>query len=127
MCGDATNLYLRADQSNEKRWRRFRGLSRDWPSRPKSHIFVRPTGHCRTHAMTSPDDLKSRKPRVRKRCHSIPAVADTIEVSPSSVRRLIRDGVLETIYIGASVRVTDESLERLIQAGTRRSSRRGNK
>jgi hypothetical protein len=77
--------------------------------------------------MTSPDDLQGRKPSVRKRCHSILAVAETIEVSPSSVRRLIRDKVLETIYIGASVRVTDESLERLIQAGTRRSRRRGNK
>lgn len=63
----------------------------------------------------------------RRRCHRIPAVAEDLDTSPSSVRRLIREGHLEAIYIGSSVRVTDESLEALLKTGTRRRRPRGKK
>lgn len=61
------------------------------------------------------------------RVHSIPAVADGLDTSPNSVRRLIRNGELEVIYIGASVRITDRSYRRLLKTGTRRPRTRGKK
>ena len=59
----------------------------------------------------------------RKRCLRIPAVAELLDVSPSTVRRLIRNDELEAIQIGNSVRVSDVSVDRLINAGRRRYRR----
>jgi excisionase family DNA binding protein len=58
-------------------------------------------------------------PTTRNRCRRISAVAEHLDISVSSVRRLIRDGRLEAIRIGSSLRVTDASLNRLINAGRR--------
>jgi excisionase family DNA binding protein len=66
-------------------------------------------------------------PTPRNQCRRITAVADVLDISVSSVRRLIRDGQLEAIRIGASVRVTEASLDRLLSAGRRRSKRGGRK
>ena len=59
----------------------------------------------------------------RRQCLRIPTVAELLDVSPSTVRRLIRDGRLEAISIGSSVRVIETSVERLINAGRRRYRR----
>ena len=63
----------------------------------------------------------------RRQCLRIPTVAELLDVSPSSVRRLIRNGELEAIEIGGSVRVIDASVDRLIDAGRRRYRRRAKK
>lgn len=73
------------------------------------------------------EDLEPAAPSQPRRCHRIAAVAEVLDISPSSVRRLIRDGQLEAIRIGASVRVSATSLERLLSNGTRRSKRKGKK
>ena len=73
------------------------------------------------------DDREDRSPTTRRnQCLRIASVAECLEISISSVRRLIRGGQLQAVQIGASVRVTEESLEHLLSAGKRRS-RRGSK
>ena len=61
------------------------------------------------------------------RCLRIAAVAEILDLSVSSVRRLIRDGRLDAVRIGASVRVTESSLDALLKTGTQRSKRRAKK
>jgi excisionase family DNA binding protein len=73
------------------------------------------------------DDERVATARQRSQCLRIAGVAELLDISISSVRRLIRDGQLESIRIGASVRVPEASLERLISAGRRRSRREGKK
>jgi excisionase family DNA binding protein len=51
----------------------------------------------------------------------ISLVAELLDLSVSSVRRLIRDGRLDAIRIGAAVRVTEGSVDRLLSAGRRHS------
>ena len=58
-----------------------------------------------------------------RQCLRIPTVAELLDVSPSTVRRLIRDGRLEAIRIGSSVRVTEASVGHLLDAGRRRYRR----
>jgi excisionase family DNA binding protein len=54
-------------------------------------------------------------------------VAEFLDISISTVRRLIRNGELKAIRIGASVRITEASLDRLLNAGRPRSTPRGKK
>jgi excisionase family DNA binding protein len=58
------------------------------------------------------------------RCLRPAAVADHLDISISSVRRLIHAGQLDTIRIGSSIRVTESSVEKLLKTGTRRARRR---
>lgn len=48
------------------------------------------------------------------RYHRIETVADKLDLSPRSVRRLIDSGALQAVKIGGSVRVSDTDLELLI-------------
>jgi excisionase family DNA binding protein len=73
------------------------------------------------------DDGSSAITLQRNQCLRISGVADILDISISSVRRLIRDGQLESIRIGSSVRVPEVSLERLLNAGRRRSRRKSKK
>jgi excisionase family DNA binding protein len=66
-------------------------------------------------------------PIVRNQCRRISAVAELLDISVSSVRRLIRDGRLAAVYIGTSLRVPEQGLEALLKAGARRSKGRGKK
>jgi hypothetical protein len=59
-----------------------------------------------------------------ERLHRISHIAEILDASLSTVRRLIADGLLDPRYIRGSLRVTDTSLQTLLQAGTRRSRRR---
>jgi len=63
----------------------------------------------------------------RNQCLRIASVADVLDISVSSIRRLIRDGKLAAVYIGTSLRVPEQSLEALLKAGARRSRDRGRK
>jgi excisionase family DNA binding protein len=58
-------------------------------------------------------------PAPRNQCLRIPAVAEQLDISISSVRRLIRDRQLEAIRIGSSVRVPESSVDRLLESGRR--------
>ena len=55
-----------------------------------------------------------------EKLHRVTHVEDVLDASASTVRRLIKDGVLESRYIRGSLRVTDSSLLALLRAGTRR-------
>jgi excisionase family DNA binding protein len=48
--------------------------------------------------------------------HSINTVAERLDLSPRSVRRLIDSGKLQAVKIGGSVRVSDDELQRLLIA-----------
>jgi hypothetical protein len=61
------------------------------------------------------------------RLHRAAHVADWLDTSISTVRRLVRLGKLDSVYIGASLRITDGSVRALANAGTRRSKPRGKK
>jgi hypothetical protein len=61
------------------------------------------------------------------RLHRPSYVADWLDTSISTVRRLVRVGKLEAVYIGASLRITDSSVRGLARSGTRRSKPRGKK
>jgi excisionase family DNA binding protein len=54
-------------------------------------------------------------------------VADCLDTSLSTVRRLVRQGKLEAVYIGSSLRITDRSIRAIAKSGTRRSRPRGKK
>ena len=73
------------------------------------------------------DDVEPSAPSQPRRCHRIAAVGDVLDISPSSVRRLIQAGQLDVVHINSSVRVTEASLERLLSTGRRRPRRRGKK
>ena len=55
-----------------------------------------------------------------ERLLSIQTVAELMDVSASSVRRLIADGALEVVYVGALVRVPERSFRAFVNAGMRR-------
>jgi hypothetical protein len=57
-----------------------------------------------------------------EKLHRITHVEDVLDASASTVRRLIKDDVLESRYIRGSLRVTDSSLLALLSAGTRRNA-----
>lgn len=65
-------------------------------------------------------------PIPRNQCRRISAVAELLDISISSVRRLIRGGQLRAVHIGVSVRVTETSLEALLKAGKQQTRRRRN-
>lgn len=79
--------------------------------------------------MTAHQDHDDHKPRLApcNQCRRITAVAEFLDISISTVRRLIRNGELKAIRIGASVRITEASLDRLLNAGRRRSTPRRKK
>ena len=83
--------------------------------------------HDKSHDGPPDDDGSSAITLQRNQCLRISGVADILDISISSVRRLIRDGQLESIRIGSSVRVPEVSLERLLNAGRRRSRRKSKK
>jgi excisionase family DNA binding protein len=66
-------------------------------------------------------------PARRNQCLRIVTVAEVLDISVSSVRRLIRKGKLSVVYIGSSLRVSEQSLETLLKSGTRRLRGRGTK
>lgn len=61
------------------------------------------------------------------RLHRPSHVAEWLDTSLSTVRRLVREGLLEAVYVGASLRVTDRSYRYVVKHGTRRSRPRGKK
>jgi excisionase family DNA binding protein len=65
------------------------------------------------------------RPAVSQDLHRIPEVAAGLDVSMSTVRRLVHYGHLEGILIGKSLRITDRSYRRLIEHGTSRRRPRG--
>jgi excisionase family DNA binding protein len=67
------------------------------------------------------------KQHIRERFHRISHVAETLDMSISTIRRLIRDGQLDSIRIGSLVRVPASSLEAFLKAGKQHSRRRGKK
>jgi excisionase family DNA binding protein len=60
------------------------------------------------------------EPQLRTHLYSINTVAERLDVSQDTVRRLIARGLIRSIRIGASVRVSAEELEAFV------NSRRGN-
>lgn len=46
--------------------------------------------------------------------HRIDVIADRLDLSPRSVRRLIDSGKLQAVKIGGAVRVSDDELQRLL-------------
>jgi len=53
----------------------------------------------------------------RRRLHTIKDVCEEARTSPATTWRLIGRGVLQTVKIGRRTLVTDESLQRLVEAG----------
>jgi hypothetical protein len=74
--------------------------------------------------MTPRDEEADRDEAMNRLCHSVGHVAEILDVSTSAVRRMIRNKQLDAIYFGASLRVTDLSLQRVAQVGTRRRAAR---
>ena len=77
--------------------------------------------------MTARDDDAAAPATLVRRCLRISIVAEELDVSVSTVRRLIADGKLVSIRIGSTVRVTEASLDALLRGGARPSRRRGGK
>lgn len=50
------------------------------------------------------------------RYHRVERIAERLDLSPRSVRRLIDSGKLQAVKIGGSVRVSDDELLRLLLA-----------
>ena len=46
-----------------------------------------------------------------KKFYSIPQVADMLEVSPITIRRLIWNQKLEAVKVGKSIRIADEDID----------------
>jgi hypothetical protein len=61
------------------------------------------------------------------RLHRPSNIADWLDTSLSTVRRLARAGILEAVYVNASMRITDRSYRRVAKQGTQRSRPRGKK
>ncbi len=59
--------------------------------------------------------------------HSPQHAADLLDTSISSVRRLVRLGELEAVYLLTSLRITDRSVQRVAKNGTRRTRSRAKK
>ena len=57
------------------------------------------------------------QPPRRRRLHTIKDVRAEARISHATAWRLIGRGVLQTVKIGRRTLVTDESLERLVNAG----------
>lgn len=51
--------------------------------------------------------------------NSVKKTATRIDVSPATVRRMIRDGRLGFHRIGRSIRVSDSEIQRLLESGYR--------
>jgi excisionase family DNA binding protein len=83
--------------------------------------------HLRADHVDQDDDDGAVATAQRTRCLRILTVAQDLDVSVSSVRRLIRNGELEAVRIGNSVRVTEVGLDRLLKAGRHRYRRLGKK
>lgn len=71
-----------------------------------------------TPSMTSPTSSTQSTPAL----HTSREVAKILNVSLATIRRLMTRGQLKKIYIGDSVRVTDESLQAILRSGTGPSS-----
>ena len=65
----------------------------------------------------APDAGQQRSVRLHRPTH----VAEGLDVSLSTVRRLVREGILEAVYVGASMRISDRSYRYVAKHGTRRS------
>jgi excisionase family DNA binding protein len=59
---------------------------------------------------------KTRKTASGPKYHRVETVAEKLDLSPRSVRRLIDNGQLQAVKIGGAVRVSDEELQRLLLA-----------
>jgi hypothetical protein len=70
------------------------------------------------------DEDVERDASMSRLCHTVSHVAEILDVSSSAVRRMIRNKQLDGIYFGASLRITDLSLQRVAQVGTRRRAAR---
>ncbi len=68
---------------------------------------------------------KNREPTVPRRLYSITEICDTLGRSRATVWRLIADGTLSVVRLGAATSVTAESLERLIREGSPTVAGRG--
>jgi helix-turn-helix protein len=53
----------------------------------------------------------------RRKLHTIKDVCAEARTSPATTWRLIGRGVLKTVKIGRRTLITDESLQRLVEAG----------
>lgn len=80
-------------------------------------------------ASICPDEAENAAPRENRslRLHRPAHVAECLDISLSTVRRLMRDGELEVVHIGGSVRITETSLKALLKDGRRRAKRAGKK
>jgi Helix-turn-helix domain len=56
-------------------------------------------------------------PAPRRRLHTIKDVCAEARTSPATTWRLIGRGVLQTVKIGRRTLITDDSLQRLLEAG----------
>jgi excisionase family DNA binding protein len=54
----------------------------------------------------------------KRKFYSIPQVANLLEVSPLTIRRLIWKGKLESVKVGKSIRVSNEQLDSYINKGS---------
>lgn len=59
--------------------------------------------------------MSPKRPTIPK-FHSIKTVAERLDLSPRSVRRLIDSGKLHAVKIAGAVRVSDDELQRLMLA-----------
>ena len=90
-------------------------------------MLTRPIDGAGSMVAHQEDDQDAPTATRRNQCLRIASVADVLDISVSSVRRLIRGGKLAAVYIGTSLRVPKQSLEALLKAGARRSRGRGKK
>jgi excisionase family DNA binding protein len=86
--------------------------------KPRKSYYV-PTGKPRGRPKGSRSVLKppEEQPPVPALAMTIETAARALECSPSSIKRLIANGTLQTISIGRSRRVLTASIERMLQGG----------
>jgi excisionase family DNA binding protein len=59
---------------------------------------------------------KTRKTASGPKYHRVETIAEKLDYSPRSVRRLIDSGKLQAVKIAGAIRVSDEELQRLLLA-----------
>lgn len=59
---------------------------------------------------------KTREVASGAKYYRVETIAEKLDLSPRSVRRLIDSGQLQAIKVGGSVRVSDDELQRLLLA-----------
>ena len=60
--------------------------------------------------------MKTRKASSGPKYHRVETIAEKLDYSPRSIRRLIESGKLQAVKIAGAVRVSDDELQRLLAA-----------